>query len=88
MGVPREKPKPIASAYMDGSHPPASFVFVVAMLVAVLVVALIFILSVAFQPPQACDNSASLACLDQRVEGCLALEKYTRQECIDLVGSK
>ena len=88
MGVPKEKPKPIARAYMDGSHPNASFVFVVTMLVAVLVIALIVILSMAFQPSQVCDKPASLACLDQRVEECLALEKYTRQECIDLVGSK
>jgi hypothetical protein len=90
MKVPTEKPRPIAPAdppgYMGGKVGYVGFILPVMMLVAVFVIALIVILSVAFQPPQTCDNPASLACLDQRVTECLALEKYTVDQCVQLVG--
>ena len=30
----------------------------------------------------------SQACLDERFDTCMATDKYTRQECIDLIGRK
>ena len=37
--------------------------------------------------PQACDNFMSVSCLDQRMGECLALEKYTTDQCAVLVAN-
>lgn len=55
----------------------------------VIAFAVLFLYITTFQQRTACQESVqSQACLDERFDTCMATEKYTRQECIDLVGSK
>lgn len=55
-------------------------------------IALFFVLAVPEmtkpQPQAVCADPRSVACLDARVDKCLALEKYTRAECIQLIGGQ
>lgn len=37
-------------------------------------------------PYDVCTITTSQACLDKRFDACMATEKYSRAECIDLVG--
>lgn len=57
-------------------------------LVLVLVVTIVVVsLIVAGNEPCASEQDNSFTCRDARVQECIASERYTREECIVLMGS-
>lgn len=67
---------------------PTPFHFSVLMLIVALI-AVIVVLVLLDAPPKPCSsNPYSQVCLDWRMDNCLATDRYTREECIQLVGAK
>lgn len=63
--------------------------FIVSM-VAIMLIAIIGAIVMWSNPAPVfpCASPISQTCIDYRMDACLRTERYTRQECIDLVGSK
>ena len=88
------KPKPKASDTFGNSERTIlglteeedrkAFIFVMGLLI-IVVIGFIFWMSQP-HPANPCRNPQSFACLDQRVQECAASEKYTKEQCVILVG--
>ena len=91
MDVPKGKPDPmprntysLSSVRNDGDWRINEFTLAVIMVVIIVVGVLVFN---RLSPRNACQQYRfSQACIDQRFDECMATEKYSRSECIQLVG--
>lgn len=59
---------------------------VVLFVALMLILLLLLVLGAVSSMPNPCTAPRSMACLDHRMQECLARETYTRAECVALVG--
>lgn len=93
---PTAAPEPIAAEHAPGyirlssvrNYGEWGLVEIALAIVAVLVVVIIILVLFSPGSPVCQQSRDSQACLDERFAACMATEKYTRQECIILVGRR
>lgn len=55
-------------------------------LILIGIIAIGFCIYMATRQPKPCDAPQSFSCIDQRVQECMASDKYSKEQCVILVG--
>lgn len=92
MNVPENKPEAKESDFYVGYPPDAGNwkgeAFLGCFGFFIVLIVLIAVVHDYTQPRTVapCDRPKSIACLDQRVQECMTLDKYSKDQCVILVG--